>query len=400
MKNDDQWLKQVAEKMNGFEVDEPAGLWDEIARSQPAARPAKRPVSPARRLLAVAASIAVAILLSCIFLFIGHDELPEVPIADNINTPRVQPTIPESIARQPIVNHTTPQPIARDTKQDFKFPVASAAVMPTPCHKELPKPQLLAINMPVASSDVVTASNDDFFVQLPRRRASSVTIGAFTSGSTGNSTSGGLSAARYSTINQLIYDSEYAETNPMVRSRATNSIDTKAFDMQHRQPLRFGLSVSYRLGRDIAIESGISYSHLASDISYSGSSEHLTGEQRLNYIGIPVNLIYNIAHWKSFRAYVSSGVLGEKLVAGRLSGQSTDANDRMQQRDFDLTEKRLQWSVNASAGLQYDITTAVGLYVEPGVSYHFDNRSEIRNIYKDRPCNFNLNIGLRLSLPR
>lgn len=37
-------------------------------------------------------------------------------------------------------------------------------------------------------------------------------------------------------------------------------------------------------------------------------------------------------------------------------------------------------------------------YVEPGVSRYFDNRSEVENIYKDKPTNFNLNVGLRIYL--
>lgn len=63
-----------------------------------------------------------------------------------------------------------------------------------------------------------------------------------------------------------------------------------------------------------------------------------------------------------------------------------------------VREKPWQCSVNASAGMQFNLSSVVGLYVEPGVSYYFDNGSSVSNIYKEKPLNFNLEFGLRFSL--
>lgn len=48
--------------------------------------------------------------------------------------------------------------------------------------------------------------------------------------------------------------------------------------------------------------------------------------------------------------------------------------------------------------MQFNLSSVVGLYVEPGVSYYFDNGSSVSNIYKEKPLNFNLEFGLRFSL--
>ena len=40
----------------------------------------------------------------------------------------------------------------------------------------------------------------------------------------------------------------------------------------------------------------------------------------------------------------------------------------------------------------------VGLYAEPGLNYYFDNGSPVENVFKSRPLNFNLTLGLRLRL--
>ena len=64
--------------------------------------------------------------------------------------------------------------------------------------------------------------------------------------------------------------------------------------------------------------------------------------------------------------------------------------------EHDMQKDRSQWSVGGALGVQYNIIPQLGLYVEPGIKYYFDNGSNIRNYFKYRPTNFNLQIGLRL----
>ena len=66
--------------------------------------------------------------------------------------------------------------------------------------------------------------------------------------------------------------------------------------------------------------------------------------------------------------------------------------------DGDLRDRRPQWSVDASAGVQYNFSDSFGLYAEPGVGYYFDNGSNVKTIYKEKPFNFNLNVGFRLTV--
>ena len=54
--------------------------------------------------------------------------------------------------------------------------------------------------------------------------------------------------------------------------------------------------------------------------------------------------------------------------------------------------------MQGAAGVEYNITPSVGLYLEPGVTHHFDNHSSVENIYKDKPWNFSLNFGFRINL--
>ena len=42
----------------------------------------------------------------------------------------------------------------------------------------------------------------------------------------------------------------------------------------------------------------------------------------------------------------------------------------------------------------------MGVFVEPGMSYYFDDGANIQTIYKEKPLNFNLNMGIRLTFGR
>ena len=168
--------------------------------------------------------------------------------------------------------------------------------------------------------------------------------------------------------------------------------------MKHKQPVRFGVSVCYALNERFGIESGLSYTYLSSSLSSSGEDYSYKVRQSLQYVGIPLN--FKASLWKKrwMDLYLSAGGMAEKCVDG---DSETDYMWRGRIKSSThkaVREKPWQCSVNASAGMQFNLSSVVGLYVEPGVSYYFDNGSSVSNIYKEKPLNFNLEFGLRFSL--
>lgn len=94
-----------------------------------------------------------------------------------------------------------------------------------------------------------------------------------------------------------------------------------------------------------------------------------------------------------------AGGMGEKCVSGRVTTSVRDekaGNVRTSKKDLDV--EGLEWSINAAGGLQFDITDFVGIYAEPGVSYHFYSNSSVNTIYTDRQFDFAFNFGIRFSL--
>lgn len=153
-------------------------------------------------------------------------------------------------------------------------------------------------------------------------------------------------------------------------------------DIKHRQPISFGVSVRKDLPKNFSVETGVTYTLLASEITYEGGSEKV--DQKLHYIGIPVRANWNFINNKRFTMYVSAGGAIEKCVYGKIAGEKE-------------TVKPVQLSVMGAVGAQYNISNRVGLYVEPGVSYFFDDGSPIETIRKENPTNFTLQAGIRLT---
>ena len=121
-------------------------------------------------------------------------------------------------------------------------------------------------------------------------------------------------------------------------------------------------------------------------------------KQELHYLGIPVNLKWRAMSIDRVHLYMSAGGMGEKNISGRISERLVIENKENQTNTEKRHIKQLQWSANAAVGVECELTPLVGLYAEPGVSYFFDDGSKVSTIYKDKPWNFNIQIGVRLNL--
>jgi len=168
--------------------------------------------------------------------------------------------------------------------------------------------------------------------------------------------------------------------------------NTPNLPLRHKMPVNVGVKAKFHLTNRLFAESGVSYSYLHSD--GETASAHVT--QNLHYIGIPIDLGYVFWQNKRMKIYGTAGGECQKLVSGKLS--TTYIVDNPVTTSEGVSEKRLQWSVNASAGIEVGIIPSLSIYAEPGVKRYFSNGRGIDNIYKEKPTNFNLQVGLRLDL--
>ena len=399
----DKWIEDIREKMSTCEVDEPAGLHDMIFARQASSTPVRSRFRIMILSGAVAASVIILLSLACFWRIIdpGANDIPvlmaqkeisvktiSAEVSDRpLHVAQVEKRLNSSARPKPVASVAAPQPEQTDnsaaddilsSKQPEKNSSGTASSLRKQTHADEP------------------VQNDATDLIISRKRKSGLSVGAFTSGAFGSADRQSSAVSPCASTYRWLESSDFGDVlSPLVRSRAANDIDMREIDMHHNLPLRFGLSVRYDFNSRFGIESGLVYSRLSSDLS-GGARQNIKGQQVLHYMGVPLNIKYRIASWRSFSLYASAGVMMEKCVDGSLTKEElSNTSSDIKTSSIGISEDALQWSSNIAADLQFDITRHIGGYIEPGISYYFDNRSEVRNIYKDRPFNFNLNLGLR-----
>lgn len=167
----------------------------------------------------------------------------------------------------------------------------------------------------------------------------------------------------------------------------------------HKLPVKFGVSFRYGFNERIGIESGLTYTLLNSTFTTAAGTANgnTTGKQTLHYIGIPLNVTYNIIGSKLFNVYASAGGAMEKAVGGYFETTGHVDGKRSETNRNSLKPKELQWSLNASAGAQVNVLNQLGLFVEPGISYRIPSGSHVRSIYTDKKLDFSIGFGIRFN---
>lgn len=160
-------------------------------------------------------------------------------------------------------------------------------------------------------------------------------------------------------------------------------------DSKHHFPVSVGLQVGVPLLPRLSLTTGVVYTQTSSDFTYQYGSGKTVVNQSLHYVGIPVGLSYEVWGISRLHTYVNVGGEGAVNVKNKtlMDGNRTDVG-----RD------KMQWSANASLGIQFDVIPQLGIYAEPGAKCYFDNGSHIDNVFKDKKLNFNFQFGLRWNI--
>lgn len=416
----DEWLKDIRDRMADYETAEPDGLWESIEANMPPMPAAKGKKSApvvllwTKRLCAAAAVVAIVVLLGG---YLGgqlqQQAQPErTPLAANDGTQR-QPEVvlPADLEAEPVKRLAQ----ATTTSNVVTLPLM-ATVAEESKEKEEPEE---AATPTVGSHDAEPSDNSgtkqkerpttnsshavlppsyDYYVRRHRTRNddSRLRVGTMAAGGIGSSQmSSRTGEAFVSAINPAADPFADDALLGILLYNQGKEVTTEA---RHKLPVRAGVTVSYQLNDRVSLESGLTYTKLSSDVTEGTDSHYFTADQTLQYVGIPANVKYKVASAGPVDFYASAGALVEKCVSAKQKKDYVLENVRQRTVTESLHEKPLQLSMNASAGVQLNISPTVGVYAEPGVSYYFDDGSEISTIYKEKPVNFNLNVGLRVSL--
>ena len=423
------WQKDIHDRLGSYEKDAPEGLWEGISRRMPKLNDGvmltHKPKRTAKfrmwRVAGVAAAASVALVIG--YSFLGNSAKDNINIATNTtNHHNMLASSQKPIGNEPTGVCAEQATHSADDLLSEQPKLASASTEQPTLAKASTETDVKEIGSKEENSkeenkqtETKTAKREDSYVlpqnpdnnllafnDMTERRGDedapsrwSVSTGAM----------GGLGASGTTTAygDYLVLSCPgVADTkdSPMLDMSSVNRDMEQKTEYDHHLPIRIGLSVAYALTDRLSISSGLTYTRLSSDIKDASRESKYIGEQRLHYVGIPVNVSYKVASSRWISLYGTAGVLAEKCVSGTTDEGYVENNTMKYTNTQDISSKPLQMSVNAGVGIQFDIIDNVGIYAEPGLSYYFDDGSALQTIYKEKPLNFNLNVGVRFKLSK
>lgn len=277
---------------------------------------------------------------------------------------------------------------------------------------EVPSENHDAREAATVESDMVEQSEpamswDEYLKETPSEKARARRSGGFSAGivaggAVGGNTSGSKPTAMVMGANPLaagVTKTDWIDKDSKASAIVYNQPEVQE-EYSHKIPVKVGLTARYNITGKLGVETGLTYSILSSSIK-TGNSETgknwSTGSQTLHYLGIPLNISFNILNSRYVNIYVTGGGMMEKSISGSIKTDEYVDGKFDRTLTTNISPKGLQWSVNAAAGIQANILPQLGFFVEPGVSHHFKNGSRVRSIYTDKPTDFSLGFGLRYS---
>ncbi|MDO5395792.1 MAG: sigma-70 family RNA polymerase sigma factor [Bacteroidales bacterium] len=166
---------------------------------------------------------------------------------------------------------------------------------------------------------------------------------------------------------------------------------------RHYMPLVIGLSVNKSLTSRWSVGTGLRYTFLRSDFLSQSKVMDKETIQRIHYIGVPLKFNYRIFTYNGFSLYGQGGGALDIPVNGTQSIIEYSPQIGNTTNTLLNIHAPLQWSVEGGLGIQYHFTPSFSIYAEPSFKYYFNPGSDIKTIRQDKPFEFTIPIGLRLT---
>lgn len=430
------WLQDIHDRLADFETEAPDGLWEQISHRLETSDDTDNVADTTHRVIPLwvrrtAAAAAAVIVLASGALLLRHDDpvqrlhehLPATHNTIASSTPRTEQPNDDNTAstRQDRIQATAATVTHTDVGATAKNVLAANTTPEVSAENSAAHTVRTADNVTAPSAEDNAGHKADNDISPNRKdrepqqtrpamqnrsdakrrqtaSAHTMRIGAYASG-------GAAAYAMHSRSNGIIStvmasNDTHWEDSPLLGMLLYNRGKDTETHLRHHQPIRAGISFTYMINDRLGIESGLTYMLLASDTRDGSDMHYYEGRQRLHYLGIPLNVKYEFLRWRRFGLYGSAGVLAEQCISGRMRKEYVLDGSSYRTTTEGIPTHPFQLSANISAGLRYDFTPTVGIYAEPGLSYYFDDGTSLQSVYKQRPLNFNLNVGVRFTVGR
>ena len=278
-----------------------------------------------------------------------------------------------SSSRTETVPQTEPTP--QPTPQTDPTPQPTPAPQPEPTPKPAPTPRI----------DII-----------PAERSSSSSYGGLTASLVGGAVPGAAtdSYVSYGQAGLRSSGNTSAKSAPVAllsRNRETTT------DKRYSIAFRVGLMLNVPLSRHWGVETGVQLSQLQNQTkSVTGNMTTVT-DGTIAYIGVPVLAVYTPWTWDRVSVYASAGPMFEYGFRNYGKQKSYMGTDLVSDESFSDKVQDIIWSAGANVGVQWLFTRHGGLFLQPGISWHFAGNNNTESYYTEHPLAFSVAAGVRLT---
>lgn len=397
----ERWIDDIKAEMQEFESDSPKGLWESIEGRLPASK-----VAPTHSWWGWAAAAgALAVAGASAFLFfrpISPQEVISVEKAEPVVALNdVRPDPSEQIVRL----QEAVEPVAVSQSKEAQRPEKSAASQKTEELRETTAVREVetvleteTVQEPEAVQELESLPWEEFSQETrvarkaPQNR---VSVGLAASGAASFSQTALIGGGPLFGVG---LDAVSWEDSPKLGLAVVNQGKDIESELRHKVPVRLTLGVSYAITDRLSVVSGLSHTLLLSEYKEGTQQNYKSGEQRVEYVGVPINLKYDFYSSTRLDVYASAGLTLDKCIkANRTDDYFLSGENRLKEV-ISLGEHPFQLSAGAAFGAEYRIYDSLWLFGECGLAYFFNDRSSLEILYKERPLNATFNLGIRVAL--
>lgn len=396
----ERWIDDIKAEMQEFESDSPKGLWESIEGRLPASK-----VAPTRSWWGWAAAGALAVAGVSAFLFfrpISPQEVISVERAESVVALNdVLPDPSEQIVRlqEAVAPVAVSQPKEAQRLEKSAASQKTEALSETAAVQEtetVQEPEI--VQKPEAVQEPESLPWEEFS-QEPRvaRKTpqNKVSVGLAASGAASFSQTALIGGGPLFGVG---LDAVSWEDSPKLGLAVVNQGKDIESELRHKVPVRLTLGVSYAITDRLSVVSGLSHTLLLSEYKEGTQQNYKSGEQRVEYVGVPINLKYDFYSSTRLDVYASAGLTLDKCIkANRTDDYFLSGENRLKEV-ISLGEHPFQLSAGAAFGAEYRIYDSLWLFGECGLAYFFNDRSSLEILYKERPLNATFNLGIRVAL--
>jgi len=407
---------ELRRMLHDAEEEVPSRVWDAVSGELD--RRDRRKVVALRWRRAAAGVAAAAAVLSGIFIFNGRQGATEpdrtaavVPEVRKADAPQAEPVpdITEQIAASAGALADVPAAPARQSALPAAVPSAVApaesftpAESPAPAQEEsvVAEPAPREPSIPVQETDK-PVGNDQQTKQIPHIQAADPFAWDFDEddGTKAKEHRTSLSLSGNAMTNDFTGTGLRQMRTPSAAIKSRTGVEEKGTP-SYAIPLTFGIGFRFNFSDRWSVGTGLNWTRLSStfngiytevegsDIVRSVNSEI---EHNIHYLGIPLNLYFNILNNRNLRFYAWGGGEAERGIVNRYRIKS-DSGDIF----YNESITGIQWSAAAGLGLEYTLFDRVGLFLDPSVHYYFDC-GQPSSIRTKRPFMLNYEVGMRFN---